>query len=132
MSGLLSNARRALLRPANPRDDTHTASRIIGATLPVTIASTLFRHRSMFSDRPTSFHKPPPALHPEWGGFQPCGILHTEGVAADAPTPPHPCEGGRGMKENGSAGAHAPTLPFSHSYCFVLTTCCKNRIFLTI
>nr|DAX25437.1 MAG TPA: hypothetical protein [Caudoviricetes sp.] len=33
MSGLLSNARRALLRPANPRDDTHTASRIIGATL---------------------------------------------------------------------------------------------------
>lgn len=40
MSGLLSNARRALLRPANPRDYTHTASRIIGATLPVTIAST--------------------------------------------------------------------------------------------
>lgn len=40
------------------------------------------------------------------------GILHTEGVAADAPTPPHPCEGGRGMKENGSAGVYAPTLPF--------------------
>lgn len=40
MSGLLPNARRALLRPANPRDDTRTASRIIGATLPVTIAST--------------------------------------------------------------------------------------------
>ena len=58
MSGLLSNARRALLRPANPRDDTHTASRIIGSTLPVTIASTLFRHRSMVSDRPASFHQP--------------------------------------------------------------------------
>nr|DAX25438.1 MAG TPA: hypothetical protein [Caudoviricetes sp.] len=108
MSGLLSNARRALLRPANPRDDTHTASRIIGATLPVTIASTLFRHRSMFSDRPTSFHQPPPALHPEWGGFQPCGILHTVGAAA-APPPPHPCEGGRGM------GAQGHTLPHSHS-----------------
>ena len=40
MNGLLPNARRALLRPANPRDYTHTASRIIGATLPVTIAST--------------------------------------------------------------------------------------------
>lgn len=40
------------------------------------------------------------------------GILHTEGVAADAPTPPHPREGGRGMKENGSAGVYAPTLPF--------------------
>lgn len=44
------------------------------------------------------------------------GILHTEGVAADAPTPPHPCEGGRGMKENGSAGVYAPTLPFSHKF----------------
>lgn len=43
MSGLLSNASRALLRPANPRDYTHTASRIICATLPVTIASTLAR-----------------------------------------------------------------------------------------
>ena len=40
MSGLLPNARRALLRPTNSRDDTRTASRIIGATLPVTIAST--------------------------------------------------------------------------------------------
>jgi hypothetical protein len=40
MSGFLSNARRALLRPSNPRDYTHTARRIIGATLPVTIAST--------------------------------------------------------------------------------------------
>ncbi len=29
------------------------------------------------------------------------GILHTEGVAADAPTPPHPCEGGRGMGAQG-------------------------------
>lgn len=48
MSGLLSNARRAFLRPANPRDYTHTASRIIGATLPVTIASTLFRHRIFY------------------------------------------------------------------------------------
>ena len=37
------------------------------------------------------------------------GILHTEGVAADAPTPPHPCEGGRGM------GAQGHTLPHSHS-----------------
>ena len=46
------------------------------------------------------------------GWFSACGILHTEGVAADAPTPPHPCEGGRGMKENGSAGVYAPTLPF--------------------
>lgn len=54
------------------------------------------------------------------------------GGGGRSPTPPPPCEGGRGMKENGSAGAHAPTLPFSHSYCFVLTTCCKNRIFLTI
>lgn len=36
------------------------------------------------------------------------GILHTEGVAADAPTPPHPCEGGRGM------GAQGHTLPHSH------------------
>ena len=43
MNGLLSNARRAFLRPANPRDYPHTASRIIGATLPVTIASTLAR-----------------------------------------------------------------------------------------
>ena len=36
------------------------------------------------------------------------GILHTEGVAADAPTPSHPCEGGRGM------GAQGHTLPHSH------------------
>ena len=46
MNGLLSNARLAFLRPANPRDYAHTVSRIIGAILPVTIASTLFRHRS--------------------------------------------------------------------------------------
>lgn len=43
MNGLPSNARRALLRPANPRDYAHTVSRIIGAILPVTIASTLAR-----------------------------------------------------------------------------------------
>lgn len=48
MSGLLSNARRAFLRPANTRDYTRTDSRIIGATLPVTIASTLFRHRIFY------------------------------------------------------------------------------------
>lgn len=42
------------------------------------------------------------------GWFSACGILHTEGVAADAPTPPHPCEGGRGM------GAQGHTLPHSH------------------
>nr|DAL91094.1 MAG TPA: hypothetical protein [Caudoviricetes sp.] len=39
------------------------------------------------------------------------GILHTVGAAA-TPPPPHPCEGGRGMKENGSAGAHAPHSHF--------------------
>lgn len=43
-----------------------------------------------------------------WGGCSTGGILHTEGVAADAPTPPHPCEGGRGM------GAQGHTLPHSH------------------
>src|SRR5690625_3381460 len=43
MNELQSNARLAFLRPANPRDYTHTASRIIGAILPVTIASTLAR-----------------------------------------------------------------------------------------
>ena len=40
MNGLQSNARRAFLRPANPRKSLHTDSRIIGAILPVTIAST--------------------------------------------------------------------------------------------
>lgn len=56
---------------------------------------------------------PPPSLS---GGFQPCGILHTVG-AATAPPPPHPCEGGRGVNKSGSAGAYAPTLPFSHIPC---------------
>ena len=40
MNELQSNARRAFLRPANQRESPHTRSRIIGAILPVTIAST--------------------------------------------------------------------------------------------
>lgn len=43
MNELLSNARLTFLRPANPREFTHTASRIIGVILPVTIASTIAR-----------------------------------------------------------------------------------------
>ena len=54
-----------------------------------------------------SFHRHPP---PEGG------ILHTVGAAA-APPPPPPCEGGRGVNKSGSAGAYAPTLPFSHIPC---------------
>nr|DAU73723.1 MAG TPA: hypothetical protein [Bacteriophage sp.] len=49
MNGLLSNARRAFLRPTNPRDYTHTVSRIIGAILPVTIASTIACNRTSFT-----------------------------------------------------------------------------------
>ena len=56
------------------------------------------------------------------------GILHTVGAAA-TPPPPHPCEGGRGMKENGSAGAHAPTLPFSHTYFCSLIKPYESAIF---
>ena len=83
---------------------------------------------SLHSHSPPEGCDPPPSLS---GGFQPCGILHTVGAAAAPPLPP-PCEGGRGVNKSGSAKAYAPTLLFSHSYYFVLTTCCKNRIFLTI
>lgn len=58
-------------------------------------------------------------------------IAHSRGSGCTAATP-SVWRRKRGRKENGSAGEYAPTLPFSHSYCFVLTTCCKNRIFLTI
>lgn len=49
ISKLPSNARRAFLRPANRRPlNGLTPSGIIGVALPVTIASTLFRHRTFF------------------------------------------------------------------------------------
>ena len=45
------------------------------------------------------------------GWFSACGILHTEGGGGRSPTPPPPCEGGRGMKKMGARGH---TLPHSH------------------
>lgn len=68
MNGLPSNARRASLRPANPRKSLHTASRIIGATLPVTIASTITAKRCAIMPRHfrrlrfTTFVSIPPPL----------------------------------------------------------------------
>lgn len=47
-----------------------------------------------------------------WGGCSTGGILHTEGVAADAPTPPHPCEEGKGDGKRMGAQGHTP--PHSH------------------
>lgn len=59
MSKLPSNARRAFLRPANQRPlNGLTPSRIIGVALPVTIASTLFRHRTFT----VSFNRTPKNL----------------------------------------------------------------------
>ena len=49
MNGLLSNARRAFLRPAIQRESPPTRSRIIGAILPVTIASTIAGNRTSFT-----------------------------------------------------------------------------------
>lgn len=46
------------------------------------------------------------------GWFSACGILHTEGVAADAPTPPTLREGGKGGGKKVGAQGHTP--PRSH------------------
>ena len=47
-----------------------------------------------------------------WGGCSTGGILHTEGVAADAPTPPTLREGGKGGGKKVGARRHTP--PHSH------------------
>ena len=97
MSGLLSNASRALLRPANPRDYTHTASRIICATLPVTIASTLARpaHGAFMGFTTCRMVSIPPPLNgaawrvrpsgPDRGLIRSCGVVGA----------PRSCTGGR-------------------------------------
>ena len=135
MNGLLSNARLAFLRPANPRDYAHTVSRIIGAILPVTIASTLFRHRSYVRFPLRLSHHQPVSYTPfsgslSYGSFQRDNAFN---VAAWEARPPGPdswagsavrriiapvtmaatgarAAGGREGKAMGAQRMHAPTI----------------------
>lgn len=52
------------------------------------------------------------------------GILHTDGVAADTPTPPTLREGGKG--DGKRMGAQGHTLPHSHSKVRFFLCCPKK------